>query len=52
MKKPKPHLTKWTVFMGTKLMRFDTLEEAEKERDRAVERGQTAWIQPPLDERS
>jgi hypothetical protein len=48
MKKPSPHLTKWTVFMGTKLMRFDTLEEAQKERDKAVERGQTAWIQPPL----
>jgi hypothetical protein len=32
--------------MGTKLMRFDTLEEAEKERDKAVERGETAWIVP------
>jgi hypothetical protein len=29
-------------------MRFDTLEETERERDKAVERGESAWIQPPL----
>jgi nitric oxide synthase oxygenase domain/subunit len=46
--KPKPHLTKYTVVMGTKLMRFDTLEEAEAARDRAVERGEAAWIVPPI----
>jgi hypothetical protein len=49
MKRPKPHLTKWTVVMGTKLQRFDTLKEAEEARDKAVERGESAWIQPPLD---
>ena len=37
--KPKPHPTKYTVVMGTKLMRFDTLAEAEAARDKAVERG-------------
>jgi hypothetical protein len=29
-------------------MRFDTLEEAEAARDKAVERGEIAWIVPPL----
>jgi hypothetical protein len=48
MRRPKPHITKWTVVMGVKLMRFDTLKEAEEARDKAVERGESAWIQPPL----
>ena len=48
MKKPKPHLTKLTVVMSTYVRRFDTLEEAEKERDKAIERGETAWIVPHL----
>jgi hypothetical protein len=46
--KPKPHLTKYTVIMGTKLMRFDTLEEAEAARDKAAERSETAWSVPPM----
>jgi hypothetical protein len=48
MKRPKPDLTKWTVITSTKLMRFDTLEEAEEERDKALARGESVWIQPPL----
>jgi hypothetical protein len=47
MKKPKPHqphLTKWTVVYSTYVRRFDTLKEAEEDRDKAVERGETAWM--------
>jgi hypothetical protein len=48
MKQPKPHLTKYTLVLSTYVRRFDTLEEAEKERDKAVERGEVAWIVPPI----
>jgi hypothetical protein len=48
MKQPKPHPTKYTLVLSTYVRRFDTLEEAEKERDKAVERGEIAWIVPPL----
>jgi hypothetical protein len=46
--KPKPHLTKYTLVLSTYVRPFDTLEEAEKERDKALERGEiaccaTAW---------
>jgi hypothetical protein len=48
MKKLKPHLTKYSLVLSTYVRRFDTLEEAEKERDKAIERGEIAWIVPPL----
>jgi hypothetical protein len=46
-RKPKPHMT-YTVVNGShgKRMLFDTLEEAEAARD--MERGESAWIVPPL----
>jgi hypothetical protein len=47
-KKIKPHLTKYTVVYGTYVRRFDTLEEGEQERDKAIERGEIAWIVPPV----
>jgi hypothetical protein len=45
---PKAHLTKWTLVFSIKLMRFDTLAEAEEAVKRAQERGERALIQPPL----
>jgi hypothetical protein len=40
--KPKSHLTKYTLVLSSYVRRFDTLEEAEKERDKALERGEIA----------
>jgi hypothetical protein len=46
--RPKPHLTKWTLVMAIKIRRFDRQAEAEAERDKAVERGERAYVVPPL----
>ena len=37
-KGPKPHESKWTLVFSIKVMRFDTLQEAEAERDKALVR--------------
>jgi len=47
-KGPKAHERKWTVVFSTKVRRFDTLTEAEAELAKARERGERAFIQPPL----
>ena len=39
-KGPKPHESKWTLVFSIKVMRFDTLQEAEAERDKALVRGE------------
>jgi len=46
-KGPKPHESKWTLVFSIKVMRFDTLQEAEAERDKAFVRGEACFIQPP-----
>ena len=46
-KGPKPHSTKWTLVFTTKLRRFNTLQEAEAELERALVRGDRAYILPP-----
>jgi hypothetical protein len=46
--KPKAHPTKWTLVFATKLQRFDTLQEAEAERDKAIKRGEICFVQAPL----
>jgi len=45
--KPKPHLIKWTLVTTIKIRRFDTQAKAETERDKAVERGERAYVIPP-----
>jgi hypothetical protein len=45
---PKAHPTKWTLVFSTRVMRFDTLVEAEAELKKAQERGERAYIQPPI----
>jgi hypothetical protein len=45
---PKAHPSKWTLVFSGKVMRFDTLTEAETELAKALERGERAFIQPPL----
>ena len=40
-KGPKPHESKWTLVFSIKVMRFDTLQEAEAERDKALVRGES-----------
>ena len=47
-KGPQPHESKWMLVFTTKVMRFDTLVEAEVERDNAEARGERAYILPPL----
>ena len=47
-KGPKPHESKWTLVFSIKVMRFDTLQEAEAELAKAHKRGERAFIQPPL----
>jgi hypothetical protein len=47
MKKPA-HESKWTLVFSVKVMRFDTLAEAEAELEEAMERGERAYILPPL----
>jgi hypothetical protein len=48
-KGPKAHPTKWTLVFSTKVMRFDSLVEAEAEREKAEKRGERPlFIQPPL----
>jgi hypothetical protein len=47
-KGPKAHPNKWTVVFSVKLKRFDTLQEAEDELKKAEERGERAYILPPL----
>jgi hypothetical protein len=39
--------SKWTLVFTTKVIRFDTLQEAEDERDKAEKRGERAYILPP-----
>ena len=46
-KGPKPHESKWTLVFTTKLRRFDTLQEAEAGLEKALLRGDRAYIQPP-----
>jgi hypothetical protein len=46
-KGPKAHPTKWTLVFSTKVMRFDTLIEAEAELEKAMDRGERAYILPP-----
>jgi len=46
--KPKPLLTKWTLVTAIKIRQFDTQAQAEAERDKAVERGERAYVIPPL----
>jgi hypothetical protein len=48
MKQAKPHLTKYTLVLSTYVRRLDTLEEVEAARDKAVKRGEAAWIVPPI----
>jgi hypothetical protein len=45
----KAHRSKWSLVFSTKVMRFDTQVAAEAERDKARERGERAFVQPPLD---
>lgn len=47
-KGPKAHPTKWSLIFSVKVMRFDTLAEAEAELAKAEARGERAFIQPPL----
>ena len=46
-KGPKAHPTKWALVFSTKVMRFDTLIEAEAELEKATDRGERAYILPP-----
>jgi hypothetical protein len=46
-KGPEPHPTKWTLVFTTKLRRFNTLQEAETELEKALLRGDRAYILPP-----
>ena len=46
-KGPKAHPTKWALVFSTKVMRFDTLIEAEAELEKAMDRGERAYILPP-----
>jgi hypothetical protein len=46
-KGPKPHPTKWTLVFTTKLRRFNTRQEAEAELEKALMRGDRAYIPPP-----
>ena len=43
-KGPKAHPAKWTLVFSTKVMRFDTLIEAEAELEMAMDRGERAYI--------
>jgi hypothetical protein len=43
------HLTKWSVVTAIKIRRFATQAEAEAERNKAVERGERAYIIAPLE---
>ena len=47
-KSPKAHPTRWTLVFSTKVMRFDTQAEAEAELAKVLERGERAFVQPPL----
>ena len=47
-KGPKAHPTKWMLVFSTKVMRFDTQAEAEAELAKVLERGERAFVQPPL----
>jgi len=38
---------RWTLVFSTKVMRFDTLIEAEAELEKAMDRGERAYILPP-----
>ena len=42
------HESKWTLVFSIKVMRFDTMAEAEAELEKATERGELAYILPPL----
>ena len=44
---PRPHESKWTLVFTTKLRQFNTLQEAEAELEKALVRGDRAYIQPP-----
>jgi hypothetical protein len=46
--KPRAHRTLWTLVFATRLQRYDTLQEAQDERDRQWKRGVSCWVQPPL----
>jgi hypothetical protein len=46
-KGPKPHEREWTLVFSIKVMRFDTLQEVEAERDKALVRGEACFIRPP-----
>jgi hypothetical protein len=43
-KGPKAHPTKWMLVFSTKVMRFDTLIGAEAELEKAMDRGERAYI--------
>jgi hypothetical protein len=43
----KAHPNKWTLVFSIKVMRFDTLQEAQAELQKAEERGERAYILPP-----
>jgi hypothetical protein len=48
MKKILAHESKWTLVFSVKVMRFDTLIEAQAELEKATQRGERAYILPPL----
>jgi hypothetical protein len=57
--KPKAHPTKWTLVVQTKMRLgkpfqlvydYDTRAEAEAELAKAKERGQRAYVLPPVDD--
>jgi hypothetical protein len=43
----KAHSTKWTLVFSIRVMRFDSLVEAEGELKKAEARGERAYIQAP-----
>jgi hypothetical protein len=45
----KAHPSKWTLVFFTRVQRFDSLVEAEEALKKAEERGERAYIQPPLE---
>jgi hypothetical protein len=45
----KAHPSKWTLVFSTRVQRFDSLVEAEEALKKAQERGERAYIQPPLE---
>jgi hypothetical protein len=47
-KDSRQHETKWSLVFSIRVVRFDNLAEAEAELEKAKERGERAYILPPI----